>query len=87
MAGDKAAAHEALTTLDALARTTYVSPMSWLSIYAGLGDWEHVFEGLEKAHADHSAWLSLAKIDPRYNPIRSDARFTRLLERVGLVRT
>ena len=87
MAGDNAAAHEALTTLEALAKTAYVSPMSRLSIYAGLGDWERVFEGLEQAYADHSAWLSLAKIDPRYNPIRSDARFTKLLERVGLVRT
>ena len=84
MAGDKAAAHEALMTLDTLARTAYVSPMSRLSIYAGLGDWDRVFEGLEQAYADHSAWLTLAKIDPRYDTIRSDSRFAKLLERIGL---
>jgi adenylate cyclase len=84
MAGDKAAAYEALTNLDALAKTTYVSPISRLSIYAGLGDWDRVFEGLEQAYTDHSAWLNFAKIDPRYDAIRSDARFANLLGRMGL---
>lgn len=84
MAGDKAAAHEALMTLDALAMTSYVSPMSRVSIYAGLGDWERVFDGLTQAYADHSPWLNLVKIDPRYDTIRSDTRFAKLLERIGL---
>jgi serine/threonine-protein kinase len=84
MAGDKSAAHEALKTLEVFAGTTYVSPMSRLSVYAGLGDWERVFEELEHAYADHSTWLNLAKIDPGFDAIRSDTRFVKLLERIGL---
>jgi hypothetical protein len=72
--------------LEALAQTTYVSPVCRLSIHAGLGDWNRVWEGLEQAVEERSVWLNLAKIEPRYDAIRTDPRFTKLLERLGLSR-
>lgn len=83
-AGNAAAARDALEELDSLAKTSYVSPMSRLAVYAGLGQWERVFEELEQAYTDQCAMLCLAKVDPRYDPIRSDPRFVKLLERMNL---
>jgi serine/threonine-protein kinase len=82
--GNLAAAEETLEKLAEIGRTEYVSPINRLSVYAGLGEWERVFDGLEQAYADHSPWLCLLKVDPRYDPIRSDARITDLLSRMGL---
>jgi adenylate cyclase len=82
--GLTAEAREALQKLDALSGTEYVSPISRLSIYAGLGDWDRVIEWLEQAYTDHCPGLCLLKVDPRYDPIRFDPRVANLLERMNL---
>jgi serine/threonine-protein kinase len=83
--GDTAAAHDALNKIDALAHTEYVSPISRVSIYSGLRDWHRVFQQLEQAYLEHTPWLSSLKVDPRYDPIRSDPRFASLLKRINLL--
>ncbi len=77
-------ARDALQRLDALAGTEYVSPISRLSVYAGLGEWDRVMEELEQAYTDHCPGLCLLKVDPRYDPIRSRPRIANLLERMHL---
>jgi serine/threonine-protein kinase len=83
--GNTAAAHDALNKIDALAHTEYVSPISRVSIYAGLRDWQRVFQQLELAFLEQTPWLTSLKVDPRYDPIRSDPRFTSLLKRINLL--
>jgi tetratricopeptide (TPR) repeat protein len=83
-AGSIAAAEDALSRLDALARTGYVSPYNRACIYAGLRQWERVFEQLELAYLEHTPWLSAIKVDPRYDPIREDPRLAGLLTRLNL---
>jgi adenylate cyclase len=77
-------AHDALEKLDSLAGTEYVSPISRSSVYAGLGEWDRVLDQLELAFASHAPLLCLLKVDPRYDPIRSDPRVTDLLQRMHL---
>ena len=52
--------------------------------YAGIGDKEQTLAWLEKAYAQHSNELVGVKIDPAYDPLRSDPRFQDLIRRVGL---
>jgi len=54
-------------------------------VYAGLGQNDEAMRWLEKAYQAHSAWLvSIAlKADPRWDALRSDARFQDLLRRIG----
>jgi serine/threonine-protein kinase len=78
-------AREALQKLDALAPAEYISPISRLSIYAGLGEWDRVIEGLEQAYTDHCPGLCLLKVDPRYDPIRTAPQVANLLERMHLM--
>ena len=62
----------------------YKSPGELAQIYAALGDWEEAFASLEKAYAGHDLQLQYLGVDPAFDSIRSDPRFTDLIRRVGL---
>lgn len=77
-------AREELQKLDALSATGYVSPRGRCYIDLGLGDWDRLFADLEQACAAHCPWMSTLKVDPRWDPVREDPRFVRLLSRMNL---
>jgi eukaryotic-like serine/threonine-protein kinase len=70
--------------LDHLKRGEYVKPTTIPRIYAQLGDKERAFEWLEKAYADRDSELVELRVEPGYDPLRSDPRFADLLRRIGL---
>ncbi len=55
-----------------------------LQAYSGTGQKERLIELLQKAYSEHSNAVVQIKVDPMYDPIRSDPRFEDLLRRVGL---
>ncbi len=59
--------------------------MSRVGIYVGLGEKDKAFEWLEKAYEDRSIGSSFAgiKVDPVFDPLRSDPRFADLLRRMN----
>ena len=76
---------EAQATLEKLKTTKdYVSPTELAYLYVGLGETEGAFASLEKAYAAHDSQLQFLRIDPFFDPLRSDPRFAQLLKRVGL---
>jgi tetratricopeptide (TPR) repeat protein len=75
--------HAQIDQMKATARTNTVSPLELASTYALLGDKDHTLEWLEKAYEDHDPWLYL-KADPRFDSLRSDARFQSLIRQTGL---
>ncbi|MGB6484701.1 MAG: winged helix-turn-helix domain-containing protein [Candidatus Acidiferrales bacterium] len=58
----------------------------WIYIiaYAGMGDRDNLFAYLQEALQQHLNILTALKVDPVYDPYRSDPRFQALLRRVGL---
>jgi tetratricopeptide (TPR) repeat protein len=62
----------------------YVSPAELTILYAGLGEKEGAFASLERAYAAHDLQLKYLKVEPHYDGLRSDPRFTDLMRRVGL---
>jgi hypothetical protein len=52
----------------------------------GLGEQDEAFEWLEKSYADRSIGVGFAtiKVDPQFDPLRSDPRFADLLRRMNL---
>jgi len=60
----------------------YVSPMTFASEYAQLGEKEKAFEWLEKAYEGNN--LGYLKVDPYLDPLRDDPRFHDLLRRMNL---
>jgi serine/threonine-protein kinase len=53
-------------------------------IYLALGDKDKTFEWLKTAYELRDWHLFRLKVDPRYDPIRNDIRYTDLLYKVGL---
>jgi hypothetical protein len=49
-----------------------------------MGNKDQSFAYLEKASSQHSNTLATLKIEPRFDPLRSDARFQEMERRVGL---
>jgi tetratricopeptide (TPR) repeat protein len=66
------------------AKRSYVSPIRFIAIYARLEDNDQVIAWLQKAYEERSAWLVFLAVEPRYDKLRSDLRFTDLLQRIGL---
>ena len=62
----------------------YQSAMGLASLYSRLGDKDKAFESLEIAYQDVDENLTEVKVDPAYDPLRSDPRFQDLLRRIGL---
>jgi TolB-like protein/DNA-binding winged helix-turn-helix (wHTH) protein/lipoprotein NlpI len=83
-AGRTADARAALVQLEAYERTHVVDASPLLYAYIAIGDKEKAFTWLEKAFEQRSNCLSALKVDPIYDPLRSDPRFQSLLRRVHL---
>jgi TolB-like protein/DNA-binding winged helix-turn-helix (wHTH) protein len=82
-AGDRAKAQKALQKVEQLSRKWQVDPAQFMIVsYAGMGDKEKCLAWLEKAISEHTNMTGL-KVDPLYDPLRSDPRFQDLLRRVG----
>jgi len=65
----------------------YASGYAVAVIHAALDDRPAALSALERAYGERSHWLVWLKRDPRWNKIRSEPRFCKLVERVGLPTT
>ena len=84
VAGRPEQARRILGELELRSRETYVSPMHRAQIHVGLGETEQAFAALEEAFDDRSFFLLYLSVDPQFDPLRSDPRFSDLLRRIGL---
>lgn len=66
------------------AQREYVIPTKVATFYAALGDRDSMFAWLERGYAERDAFLVFLKLEPLYDQVRTDPRFTGLVKRVGL---
>ena len=81
--GDNAQARAALAKLTEYSRQNYVSPMTFATCYAALGERNKAFEWLEKAYKQRATGLISLEVNSRFDNLRSDPRFRDLERRVG----
>ncbi|HUU14275.1 MAG TPA: tetratricopeptide repeat protein [Terriglobia bacterium] len=84
VAGRRGEALKILAALKNPSRRSYLPPVPVAGVYVGLGDKEEALTWLGKAYAERAADLDMLKVDPRFNPLRSDPRFQDLLRRMNL---
>jgi tetratricopeptide (TPR) repeat protein len=77
-------AQTALERLILLNRTLQVDPGAIARAYLGMGKKNETMAWLEKAYIQHSDTMTTLKVDPVFDPLRSDPRFQALMRRVGL---
>jgi DNA-binding winged helix-turn-helix (wHTH) protein/TolB-like protein/Tfp pilus assembly protein PilF len=85
--GQREKARDVLTQLDRRGRHRYVSPYFRAAIYAGMGDQERAVTWLEKAYEERAYWLISIKVNPWFDPLRSDPRFQSVQQRIGFPQT
>jgi len=83
-AGRQELARRELEKLEQLDRRQQVDPVTMLWAHLGVGDKEEALADLEKAYSEHFGMLTTLKVEPAFDPLRSDPRFADLLRRVGL---
>jgi tetratricopeptide (TPR) repeat protein len=84
VAGQPAKAKECLDALTRLAPRRYLAPINLALVFTGLGDRDRAFTWLARACEDHSQWLSEVRVDPAFDPLRSDDRFDALIQRMNI---
>jgi TolB-like protein/DNA-binding winged helix-turn-helix (wHTH) protein len=84
VAGKQKAAREVLNDLERLSKRKYVSGYLIATIYAGLGDRERAFRWLETAFEQRDCQMPDLKADPLLASLRSDPRFKKMVQRIGL---
>jgi len=84
VAGQRGEAQKMIEELKEQSKREYVWPYNIAIIHVGLGEKDRAFEWLEKACQDHSDELIYLKVEPMFDPLRSDPRFEALLKKIGL---
>jgi len=83
-AGQLERARRELDKLEKVSRHEQLNPVIMLWAHLGVGDKEEALADLEKAYSGHFGFLTTLKVEPAFDPLRSDPRFQDLLRRVGL---
>jgi tetratricopeptide (TPR) repeat protein len=75
-----------LDKLNELSKRQYVPPVAQAFVHGALGDKNKAFDWLEKSYADRYIGLGGVdlKLNPNWDPLRSDPRFADLVRRVNL---
>ena len=82
--GEQARAQRALEQLQSLNSKRQIDAGPFVLAYIGLGQKDTALAWLQKAYLEHSPAIAGLKVDPVYDPLRSDPRFKELMRRVGL---
>ena len=82
VSGRQAQAAEALGELKRLSARRFVTSYGIALVHAGLGQNDAAFASLNNAFDERSNWLVWLRLDPRWNGLRSDPRFTLLVSRM-----
>lgn len=83
LSGKRAEAEQEIHKLRNLSRKKYISPYDFAQIYAALGDKERAFVWLERADEERSRGMDYLGLNPAFENLHSDPRFTTLIKRTG----
>ena len=83
-AGHRRVAESIVGSLIKSSKTEFVPATHIAMAYVGLDDRDEAFRWFERGFAERAQALTFLKVEPIFDPVRSDPRFDDLLKRVGL---
>jgi len=81
--GQNDKAMETLNELNRLASRRFVTPFCQALVYLGLREDSKAIDWLEKAYQKRSIWVAWLKVEPMYEPLRSNPRFQALYKKMN----
>jgi len=84
IAGRRTDALKIARELEARAADGYVPGPAIALVYTGLGDTDRALQWLERGFEQRDRWMVFLKVEPRFDPLRTDPRFADLLRRMRL---
>lgn len=84
MVGDREEALRLLGEVEERAQDEYVSPSFIAAVHAELGDTAAALDCLERAYEKRDMELAFLRVHPDFDSLKSEARFIRLVEKIGL---
>lgn len=85
-AGKKSEALGVLANLEESARSRYVPAYNFAIVYMGLDDLDKTFLWLENSVRERSGFLPFLNVEPIADSLREDARFHKILQKIGLMK-
>ena len=82
--GKQPQAEKCVEELRRLAASQYVTPLAEALAAIGLEDFDLAFQRLDEAIDHKTNFVNLLAVEPFFQPLRSDQRFTRILKRLNL---
>ena len=83
VSGQRTKAQELLSELQERAKREFIDPYYIAIIYLGLGEQDRAFDWLNKAYEERSYWLLWLRVEPKFDPLRSDSRYQSLVRRMN----
>jgi serine/threonine-protein kinase len=84
--GSESQARKCIEELSRLAARQYVTPLAEAFAAVGIGDHDLAFHRLEEAIEHKTNFVNLLAVEPFFDPLRSDGRFSTLLKTLNLPR-
>ncbi len=81
--GHQDQAWKVIEQLQSQATQRYVSPYATALVFLGLRDWPQTRQWLTRALDERTNWAVWLLSDPRWDPMRGEPEFERLVDRVG----
>ena len=82
--GRKEESRQTIDRLIELSQRTYVSPVWMAAAWTGFGDKDEAFKWFERVFEERASGGAVSlKVNPIFDPLRSDPRYTDLLQRAG----
>jgi serine/threonine protein kinase/Tfp pilus assembly protein PilF len=83
--GNKMEGQRILERLVASSKDRYVPAYAIAEVYVGLGDKDQAFKWLKRGIEEHCPWMQNLLLAADFDSLRSDPRFTSLLQRMNLI--
>lgn len=77
-------AKQCVDNLAQLSSTQYITPLAQAFTAIGMEDYNLAFQYLERAIDDKTNFVNMLGIEPFFEPVRNDRRFTKLLKKVNV---
>ena len=76
-----------LAAINAQPQSQYASPVSVAAVYSGLGQTDRALSALEQAAESRDCALPVQLLNPEFDALRGEKRFTGILDKMGFRRT